>query len=90
MKQRKIPMRKCIATNEQYPKSEMFRVVRSEDNTVLIDGTGKARGRGAYISKTKRAINLAKKKNLLERHLEVKVPEEIYDQLLNLLGDVIE
>lgn len=90
MKQKKIPMRKCIATGEQFPKGEMFRIVRCLDNTIMVDQTGKARGRGAYISKSKRAINLAKKKNLLERHLEVKVSEEIYDTLLSLLGDEVE
>jgi len=90
MKQKKIPLRTCIATGEQFPKGEMFRVVRTLDNTVIIDMTGKAKGRGAYISKSKKAINLAKKKNLLERHLEVKVPLEIYDSLLKLLGDEVE
>lgn len=90
MKQRKVPMRKCVATNEQLPKGEMFRVVRSEDMNVIIDLTGKAKGRGAYISKSVDAINLARKKKVLDRHLEVKVPDSIYEELLEKLGDVIE
>lgn len=90
MKRRKIPIRKCVASNEQHPKSEMFRIVRLEDKTIEVDLTGKARGRGAYLSKNKEAINLAKKKKILDRHLEVSVPDEIYDDLLKLLGDVIE
>ena len=88
MKPRKIPMRKCVATNTQYPKGEMFRIVRTEEN-VIIDPTGKAKGRGAYLSKDKDAILLAKKKRILDRHLEVKVPDEIYDELIKILGDVI-
>lgn len=89
MKPRKIPMRKCVATNEQYPKGEMFRIVRTEESTVIIDPSGKARGRGAYLSKSKDAIMLAKKKKILDRHLEVSVPDEIYDELLKILGDII-
>lgn len=89
MKPKKIPIRKCVATNEQLPKGEMFRIVRTEDSTVIIDPTGKARGRGAYLSKNKEAIELAKKKKILDRHLEVKVPDEIYEQLLKNTGDVI-
>lgn len=89
MKPKKIPIRKCVATNEQLPKGEMFRIVRTEDSTVIIDPTGKARGRGAYLSKNKEAIELAKKKKILDRHLEVKVPDEIYEQLLKNIGDVI-
>ena len=90
MKPRKIPMRKCVATNVQLPKNEMFRIVRTEDQTIAIDPTGKARGRGAYLSKNKQAIILARKKKLLDRHLEVNVPDEIYIELLNKLGDFIE
>ena len=90
MKPRKIPMRKCVATNEQFPKSEMFRIVRTEDSTVVIDPTGKAKGRGAYLSKSKQAILLARKKKMLDRHLDVNVQDEIYVELLNKLGDFIE
>lgn len=89
MKQKKIPLRKCVATNEQLPKGEMFRIVRTEDSTVINDPTGKARGRGAYLSKSKEAIELARKKKILDRHLEVKVPDEIYEQLLKNIGDDI-
>lgn len=87
MKVKKVPLRKCVATNEQYPKKEMFRVVRDPEGKVLVDVTGKAKGRGAYVSKTKTAIAIAKKKKVLERHLEVVVPDEIYDELLKMLGD---
>lgn len=90
MKQKKIPMRKCVSTNEQHPKGEMFRVVRTNEGEVIVDKTGKARGRGAYISKDKTAINNAMKKKILERHLEVEVPQSIYEELLKLLGEGIE
>ena len=64
---------------------EMFRVVRDQEGNVSIDLTGKAKGHGAYISKNEKAILDAKKKKSLDHHLEVKVPDKIYDDLLELL-----
>lgn len=87
MKLKKIPMRKCVVTNEQHPKQEMFRIVHTTENTVVVDQTGKVRGRGAYLSKNKEVILLAMKKKTLDRHLETQVPQEIYEQLLTILGD---
>ncbi|HHZ11478.1 MAG TPA: YlxR family protein [Acholeplasmataceae bacterium] len=90
MKQKKIPMRTCVVTKEQHPKGEMFRIVRTSEGEILIDETGKARGRGAYISKSKAAVKKAKQKKILDRHLETTVPDSIYDELLEKLGDSLE
>jgi predicted RNA-binding protein YlxR (DUF448 family) len=90
MKQKKIPLRKCVATNTQYPKSEMFRIVRTTENDVVVDLTGKLKGRGAYLSKSIDAIKQSEKKRILDRHLEVTVPEKVYQELYRILGDVIE
>ncbi|MBO7086306.1 MAG: YlxR family protein [Bacilli bacterium] len=83
---KKVPIRRCLATNQPFPKKEMFRIVRTPDGAVIIDDTGKANGRGAYLSKTKEAIMIAKSKKLLDKQLEVAVSEEIYDELLKKLG----
>jgi len=90
MKQKKIPMRTCVVTKEQHPKGEMFRIVRTSEGEILIDETGKVRGRGAYISKSKAAVKKAKQKKILDRHLETTVPDSIYDELLEKLGDSLE
>ena len=89
-KPKKIPLRKCVATNEQYPKKELFRIVRTPLGSIEIDEVGKMNGRGAYLSKTKKAIEIAKKKKILDKHLEVAVPDEIYERLLKMLGDSID
>lgn len=89
-KPKKVPLRKCVATNEQYPKKEMFRIVRTPLGSIEIDEVGKMNGRGAYLSKTKKAIEIAKKKKILDKHLEVAVPDEIYERLLKMLGDSID
>ncbi|HHX79689.1 MAG TPA: YlxR family protein [Acholeplasmataceae bacterium] len=90
MKKKKIPMRTCVITKEQHPKGEMFRIVRTNEGEVLVDETGKVRGRGAYLSKSKSVIEKARKRKLLDRHLDVAVPDSIYDELLKKLGDSLE
>lgn len=84
-KKKKIPMRKCVATGEMKPKKELVRIVRTKEGEVFIDPTGKKSGRGAYLSKDKEAVLLAKKKNILKKHLEVEVSDSIYDELLTLI-----
>lgn len=85
MKEKKIPLRKCVITGEQHPKGEMFRVVRTPEGDVVIDLTGKVRGHGAYVSKDKKVIELARKKKTLNRALEIEVPDKIYDELIEKL-----
>lgn len=82
--QKKIPMRKCVATGEMKPKKEMIRIVRSKEGEVSIDPTGKKSGRGAYVSLNKEAILSAQKKDVLARHLEAEIQPDIYDELLRL------
>ncbi|WP_147532149.1 RNase P modulator RnpM [Bacillus marasmi] len=84
-KPKKVPMRKCIATGEMKPKKELVRIVRSKEGEVSIDPTGKKSGRGAYLSKEKEAVLLAKKKNTLANHLQVSIDDSLYDELLDMI-----
>lgn len=86
MKAKKIPMRKCVATQQQFPKKELIRVVRTPEGKVDIDLAGRANGRGAYLSRSLDAVRIAKQKKILDRHLEVEVPEEIYQRLEEIIG----
>lgn len=81
MKIRKIPMRTCVVTREKLPKQELIRVVRTPDGTVIIDSSGKANGRGAYVKKDINAIDKARKSKILERTLEISINDEIYNEL---------
>lgn len=85
MKEKKIPLRKCVITNTQYPKAELLRVVRTPEGNVVVDLTGKVRGHGAYVCKDKKVIDLAEKKKTLDKVLETQVPSEIYDELRKLV-----
>lgn len=84
-KQRKIPLRKCIVTQEQLPKKELIRIVRNKENEVFIDTTGKQNGRGAYIQLKADVIKKAQAKKLLDRHLDTNVSDDIYDELLKMV-----
>ena len=87
LKQKKVPLRKCVATNEQFPKKELIRIVRTPEGEVKIDLTGKLNGRGAYLSKSLEAIELAKKKKVLDRHLETSVSNEVFEELIKLVSE---
>lgn len=85
MKVKKVPMRSCVVTREKLPKQELIRVVRTPENTVVIDESGKMNGRGAYLKKDKSVIEKAKQNKILNRVLEVEVPESIFENLKELI-----
>ncbi len=84
MKKHKIPLRKCIVTNEKLPKKELIRVVKNKEGIVTVDLSGKSNGRGAYLKRSEAVILKAQKTKKLDRHLEVTIPESIYKELLSL------
>lgn len=85
MKEKKLVLRTCVVSKEQCEKKDLFRIVRTPDMNVIIDLVGKANGRGAYLKKDKSVVELARKSHALDKKLEVKVPDSIYDELLGIL-----
>lgn len=85
MKPKKIPLRTCVVSHEKCEKKDLFRVVRTPNGEVVVDWTLKANGRGAYLKKDESIILKAKKSKILDRNLEVIVPDSIYEELLNNL-----
>jgi predicted RNA-binding protein YlxR (DUF448 family) len=81
MKTRKIPMRKCIGCMESFPKKELCRIVKNQDNEVKLDLTGKLNGRGLYICKKTECFEKAIKTKRLTKSLEMEIPENIYDEI---------
>lgn len=79
MKTKKIPMRTCVVTKEKCEKKDLLRIVRTPEGDAIVDITGKANGRGAYLKKDIEVINKAEKTKILERVLEVSIPSEIYE-----------
>ncbi len=82
---KKVPLRKCVVTQEQLPKKELLRIVRTPEKEVKVDISGKMNGRGAYIKKDVDAVLLAKKKGSLSKALEVKISDEFYDEVINVI-----
>ena len=72
MKVRKIPERTCVVTREKYPKMELL--------------TGKKNGRGAYIKKDLNVLELAKKNKALEKHLETKIEDNVYEEIKEIIN----
>lgn len=88
MKQKKIPLRKCIVCQEMLPKKELIRVVRTPEEEVRIDLTGKAAGRGTYVCRrdtclTPDTFASGKWKKILERALNMTLSQEQYDAFRN-------
>ena len=84
---KKIPMRRCVVTREQLPKKDLIRIVRNKDNVVSLDLTGKANGRGAYIKKDLSVLEIAQKKKILEKVLEVSIPQAIYEEIKDVINN---
>ena len=85
MKNRKIPMRSCVVTREKLPKQELLRIVKTTDDNVVADVSGKMNGRGAYIKKDIEVLDKAIKNKILERHLETTISDDIYDEIRKII-----
>ena len=84
---KKIPMRTCVITGEKLAKKDLIRVVRTPEGTVIVDESGKANGRGAYLKKDVETFEKAEKTKILNKRLEVEVPSYIYEELKSKVGE---
>ena len=78
---KKIPMRRCTGCGESKEKKSLIRIVRTPDGEIILDRTGKANGRGAYLCDDPACLRKAQKKRSLQRSLDTAVPDEIFDEL---------
>lgn len=83
---KKIPMRKCLATNQSFAKKDLLRIVRTPQGEVQVDISGKLNGKGAYISKSIDALKLAKQNKVLNKALEVDIPDSLYDEIERIIN----
>lgn len=81
MSGKKIPLRQCVGCNEMKHKNELLRVIKTPENEIVIDATGKKNGRGAYICNSLDCFLKAKKTKALERSLKTTIPQDIYETL---------
>ena len=84
MKNKKIPMRRCVGCMESKPKNQLIRVA-CYNNDITVDLTGKAKGRGVYLCKSKKCMELALKKRALQRNFKMEISAEIADRIFQEL-----
>ena len=78
---KKIPCRTCVVTKEKLPKKELIRVIKTPEEEIVLDATGKKNGRGAYICHSLECFQKAKKSKAFERSLKMSIPIQVYDEL---------
>ena len=83
--EKKIPERTCMGCNNQKPKKELLRIVKSKDNIIEVDTTGKKSGRGAYICKDEECLKKLIKSKRLQKVFEMDIPSEVYEDIRNTI-----
>lgn len=83
---KKIPLRQCIGCGEMKSKKDMIRILKTAEDEIIVDATGRKNGRGAYICPCMECYQKAVKNKGLERSLKMPIPKEVYE----LLGKEME
>ena len=81
MANKKIPMRQCIGCGEMKPKKEMLRVIKTAEEEIMLDTTGRKNGRGAYLCPNSECLKKAIKGKGLERSFKMPIPKDVYEIL---------
>lgn len=81
MSTKKIPLRQCIGCGEMKNKKEMIRVLKTSEDEIVLDTTGRKNGRGAYLCPSMDCFKKAVKSKGLERSFKMAIPKEVYETL---------
>ena len=85
---KKVPMRQCVGCQEMKSKKEMQRVLKTAEDEIVLDATGRKNGRGAYLCFSKECLAKARKNKGLERSLKMAIPSAVYDSLEKELDEL--
>lgn len=83
---KKIPLRQCVGCQQMKPKKDMMRVLKTPEDEMILDTTGKKNGRGAYLCKDMECLKKARKNKGLERSFKMSIPDTVYDSLIEEYG----
>ena len=78
---KKVPLRQCVGCGEMRGKKDMMRVLKTAENEICLDTTGKKNGRGAYVCRSRECLKQARKNKGLERSFKMSIPGEVYESL---------
>lgn len=81
-------MRKCVGCGEMKNKKEMMRVIKTKEDEIILDVTGRKNGRGAYLCFSRECLEKAVKNKGLERSLKTAIPKEVYENLEKEYGEI--
>ena len=81
MSMKKVPLRQCIGCQEMKSKKEMIRVIKTAEDEIMLDATGRKNGRGAYLCPSMECVKKAVKGKGLERSFKMAIPKEVYETL---------
>ena len=81
MSMKKGPLRQCIGGQEMKSKKERIRVIKTAEDEIMLDATGRKNGRGAYLCPSMECLKKAVKGKGLERSFKMAIPKEVYETL---------
>ena len=82
-----IPQRTCVCCRSKFDKEQLLRVVKF-NNEFSLDKSGNKDGRGAYICGASACLIKLKKQRALDRVFKGKLPESVYDEIINHFNNV--
>lgn len=74
-------MRQCVGCGEMKVKKELIRVIKTPEEEIILDATGRKNGRGAYICANMDCLKTARQRKGLERSLKIVIPSLVYESL---------
>lgn len=78
---KKVPLRQCVGCGLMKGKKELVRILKTPEDEICLDVTGKKNGRGAYVCKSGECLRMARKNKGLERSFKMNIQSGIYDAL---------
>ncbi|MFN2544335.1 MAG: YlxR family protein [Actinomycetota bacterium] len=78
------PERTCVACREAAPQRDLVRFVRGGE-TVVPDPRGSMPGRGAYLHRDPRCVEIGVTRGVLARALRSSIPEDEVSNLMKLI-----
>lgn len=88
MKNKKVPMRQCVGCRELRNKKDLMRILKTPDNNVIFDDTGRMNGRGAYICPSVECLKKARRTKAIERSLDISISDEVYDAIERQMSEL--
>lgn len=81
-------MRQCVGCRELSNKKDLMRILKTPDNNVIFDDTGRMNGRGAYICPSVECLKKARRTKAIERSLDISIPDEVYDAIERQMSEL--